>query len=463
MSNDIMISKNLNEIPVVFTPDENFMVQTAVSILSMLQSKRNDTIYHFYILVSEDINRDSLEYIERIKNIYSDFQYEVTYFDSKAIDGIKVNTAHVTSSTFYRLLLSKIYDFDKCMYHDGDILVNDDLSDMYNIDMGDSYIASVKAIGQQQDGGIANDLINTWGFKSLEQYVFAGDLTMNLKLIREKGIDDFFIEEMKKGYPQQDQDVLNYCCYDHISFLPLKYCMLSRWTDNNGIYGFKKQVYTESEIAEAKETPAIIHYAGAIAKPWINVRAAYANEWWDLAKRILTDEEYAVWYNRAEEWNKSLDYSSILKTIKSATDSVYIFGYTYIGKILCDRLMAQGKRVIAFVDNNKNKIGQDYKGIAVISADSIESDCKADIIISSQNAFELIKNQLLSQGITEDCIIQYKHKIRFYYECLDRDFYEFEYRDSLAYFIGEKAWNMKLEELRQIDEFDVYNQVYGGE
>ena len=55
------------------------MAQTAVAILSMLESKSDDTGYHFYTLASSTINRESLKYIDAVKKIHDDFAYTITF------------------------------------------------------------------------------------------------------------------------------------------------------------------------------------------------------------------------------------------------------------------------------------------------------------------------------------------------------------------------------------------------
>ncbi len=447
-------------IPVVFTPDENYMFQTAVAILSILDSKKDDTRYHFYILVSDTINRESFKYIDTIKKIHDDFVYTATFFDSSSMDKLKVNTAHLTSSAFYRLILSEIYDFDRCMYHDGDILVYDDLSDMYNIDMQESYIASVKTITQHQGSVFDQKMIDEWGFPSMDQYVFSGDLTIDLRNIRKNNITKKFIEEMKRGYPQNDQDVLNYCCYNHIHFLPLRYCMLNRWIYNDEIFKFKNQIYTKAEIMDAKTNPAIVHFAGAIVKPWVNIRAAYAKEWWKFAKKLLNAREYEIWHNEVELLTNKRDWSYIVDSVKKMKGNIYIFGYTKYAIGLLESLQKSGINIKAFVDNDTTKYGVESNGKKVISVKEAISDKCASFIIASQNAYGEIIFQLKEQGVDSSRIYRYEGKTEKYYLALDPEYYEYEYRDMMAPVLGINVWNMDVNEIKKYDSEDKWHSIW---
>ena len=252
-------------IPVVFTPDENFIIQTCVVILSMLETKKGETQYRFLIIVSNNINRACLRYLDKIKNLYEYFDYQIVYIDSTIFDKRKITTDHVSSNTYYRLILADILqEYDRCMYHDGDILVNADLSEMFQTSLSDCYVAGVKAALKHQDTEKNLDQLRKGGFISFDNYIFAGDLVFNLAKIREDGITNFFLKQMEKDYPSEDQDVINYCCYGKIKFLPLKYCMLNRWLNNNALINMKKQVYPIKEIKEAQKEPAIVHFAGAL-------------------------------------------------------------------------------------------------------------------------------------------------------------------------------------------------------
>ncbi len=59
---------------------------------------------------------------------------------------IKLNSEHFVgwkghNTTYYRLLLPKLLDFDKVIYIDSDTIVLSDLFELYNHDLSDSLVA----------------------------------------------------------------------------------------------------------------------------------------------------------------------------------------------------------------------------------------------------------------------------------------------------------------------------------
>jgi len=453
-----MSNKN---IPVLYTPDEKFMMQTCVAILSMELNKDNNTHYHYYFLVSDNIDRACFKYIHYLKNIIKDLKYSIMYFDTTDIDDKKIFTPHITSSTYYRLYAADYFSFDKCIYNDGDILVLDDLKSMYDIDIEDKYVAGVKSIVQQQGTEKDVERVVNWGFPTMDQYVVAGNLVFNIKKIKEDSLVRRFDEEISKSYPQQDQDVLNYCCYGKIGFLKLRYGIFNRWLSNNDIYKFDNQIFEQREVEEAIEKPAIIHFAGGIVKPWTNVRTSYATVWWEYAKRLLPTDEYIYWNERAKEISAKRDWNNILFAIKKMKRKIYIFGCTWIGQLLLEWLENGGVRVNGFVDNSQVVQGVEVKGKTVYALPDVQLTDDIAFVISSQKAYPEIYDQLVEYGTSTEKIYIYRHsKDDLYFQSLSPEFYEFEYKDLMAKEIGMSAYDLSIDKLKEIDSKDNWKIIW---
>lgn len=449
------------EIPVLFTPDENFMLQTCVAILSMQTNKKKNTNYHYYLLVSDDIDVDSFKYLRYLEKIDSSILYTITYFNTTEIDSQKINTPYVTSSTFYRLYVADLFDFDRCIYHDGDIIVNDDLAEMYNIEMKDNYVAGVKSIIQQQGELRDIEMLEKWGFQSMNQYILAGNLIFNLKKIREDNLVKRFDDEIRKGYPQQDQDVLNYCCYNHISFLKPKFCLLNRWVYTKDLYNFKNQIFDIEDIDEALCRPSIVHFAGGIVKPWINIRVAYASIWWKYARELLPESEYDELYKGAEYITKQRDWSSLIQFVEERNGrSIYIFGYTWIGIMLVSWLRNNDINVVGFIDSNIELQGVQEGENIVFGVQEVSDNKDAMYIIASQKAYEEIANLLLDRNVKYENIFVYKHKDELYLQSLDPKYRRQEYQDLMAKKIGRLAYGMTEQELRARDTDNDWEKIW---
>lgn len=426
-------------IPVAFTPDENYIIPTCVAIVSMLRNKKKNTKYKFYIVISDKFNKEYLKFFERIEELEREFDYQVISFDSDIFDSQKITTRHLTTSAYYRLALSELLtEYDKCLYQDGDILVNTDLQEMFDVDLDAFYVAGIRAIDKFQETEQNQAEMRKWGFPSFDNYIISSNLVMNLFKIRENGLTEEFKRRMGRGYPSEDQDVINLCCYGGIFFLPLKFGMLNRWLYNNALGEMKKQIYTYEEILEAKKFPAIVHFAGKNTKPWCNLRTAYGEAWWKYAKEILTDSEYAKWHQRAEETTKKRDWNYLKKVLVSYK-SILIFGNGKAGKEVFSVLKRWGYNVECFVDNDLTKQGNCYKGCRILSVENALHEFQESVIVNTVYGYRNeIRNQLVMMGMNSDRIIDYEVKNEIYYLALAPEWREYEFKDMC---VKEFGWN----------------------
>ena len=165
----------------------------------------------------------------------------------------EIKNARVSVGTLYRLLVPQIIssDVEKIIYLDSDIVVNLDIKELWQIELGDKILAGVPEILSYKtidDMNFAFRLCAD-GFVKHENYFNAGVLVMNLNLLHaeEKKIFDglrFTQKYRQRGY--FDQDVLNYCFTSRTLNLPAKF---NRFTQHARI---------EKESLAKK----IYHYAG---------------------------------------------------------------------------------------------------------------------------------------------------------------------------------------------------------
>ena len=58
-----------------------------------------------------------------------------------------------------------------------------------------------------------------------------------------------------------------------------------------------------------------------------------------------------------------------------------IFGYSRLGKSVCDWLLSLGKKDIAFVDNSSKKVGEVYKNIPVREVSKMTHNARGGITL----------------------------------------------------------------------------------
>ena len=225
-----------------------------VAIYSLLSKNKVRKLYLF--LETDDFEKKDL--------FEKEFNVEIIIFNYKKIIDkyfLKENKNRYTyysEATLIRLIFSKVIDEDKVLYIDTDAIVLDDISDLWNIDLKDNYIAGVldKNITRFIDYLDLNDLP--------EDYINAGIILMNLKLLKEEKIDDKLLKEInKKEYRFPDQDVINKICKGKILFI-----------DNM----YNSSIYTDY----AKEIK-ILHYIGPKTN-WVEI-LPFANIWYEWEEK----------------------------------------------------------------------------------------------------------------------------------------------------------------------------------
>jgi lipopolysaccharide biosynthesis glycosyltransferase len=264
-------------IPIAMATDEKYALPTAVAMTSILENAAKNTFYDFYILVPADFSPQAAKEIALIKVAYP--HCDIHFIDMKdSFSDTLMRLSHITKPTCYRLLLGEILlQYEKCIYLDSDIIVCTDLAEFYSTDLEGYYIGGIKDIDFNDPFQNNDERYKETGLSAQSNYINAGALLMNLEMIRRDKMTKTFLREIKKGYLFSDQDVLNIACRNKIRHLPVKYNLM------NFLFLFPDRkpylIYPEEEFDEAKNNPAIIHYAAHL-KPWLYYGLIFDAVWY---------------------------------------------------------------------------------------------------------------------------------------------------------------------------------------
>ena len=122
-----------------------------------------------------------------------------------------INKSQKALSSYYLLLVGDLLskELNKCIFLDVDICVCKDLSELFNIDIKDNYIAEVSEpdyyLSEEQNFKRLN-------ISSIKQYVNLGMLIMNLKQMRRNNMTQKFIELSIRNYEFHGKDIINVAC-----------------------------------------------------------------------------------------------------------------------------------------------------------------------------------------------------------------------------------------------------------
>ena len=269
-------------IHIVFSSDEGYFVPTYVALFSLLSNYKGRRRLCVHIMVPGDYPERLERAWDELASRFPDVEIDIINM-GKMYDSVAFHLSHTGTPTMYRLSIPRVLEgVDKCIYLDSDIVVEGDVSELDEIDVEGMLIAGVKD-GVQLDPR-ADKMVKELGIPSIDHYVNAGVLIMNLEEFRKEGLTERLeLVGYETDYYFKDQDVLNSICYDKTKLIPLRYNALTTYLnlkDDN-----YHKMYGEEEYERASREPVIVHYI-TCEKPWGNKYVKEACRWWAYAEKL---------------------------------------------------------------------------------------------------------------------------------------------------------------------------------
>lgn len=242
----------MTPVNIAFCINDNYVEQLIVvlwSIMKNLTTGRNLNVW----IVSSDMSDASKNYLRKLRLGFKNLHLNFLDIDAKELTQLPRTIDYISAETYYRYLLPNLLpNIDKVLYMDADIVVNGDISSLYDTDISKYYMA----------GGYdlyIDDIKykSKIGFEQDELYVNAGVLLMNLKQMRTDDIPQKLIDatkNMASKVKYQDQDIINIVCRGKI----LEFDSIYNYTSHNILK--EKSKYKHA---------VVIHYTGP-NKPWLS-------------------------------------------------------------------------------------------------------------------------------------------------------------------------------------------------
>lgn len=276
-------------IPIVLATDKNYLSPTYITILSMIENKNSSSTYDIKILASGEISDSEKEFFYKMIQDRNDIL--INFISMKdQFSGVDTHSNYITKATYYRLLLPELLtQYSYCLYLDTDIIICDDLQQLYSAseELGEEYlIAGVKELP---------DCIPHYhelGMKSAEGYFNAGVIILNLDLIRKQNLQEQMLLEVSKKHLYHDQDILNMICKGKIKYLPVKFNKMIKYfyifPGMDCLTETAKKYYGEKEYEDAIKHPVILHYSSPV-KPWWGKKDECTELWWKYYRKVPQD------------------------------------------------------------------------------------------------------------------------------------------------------------------------------
>lgn len=271
----------LNGIHIAMSLNNNYIFPIMVSITSILLNSNKTTSLCFHILIGKDVEIKNKRRIVSLTKLNNNSYFKF-YNVGNTFNGWKHGKEKLTVASFYRMIAGElIKNINKIIYLDGDTLIYDDLSEMYNLNISNLYFKGIReVIDYNYEIGMDKS-----------KYICAGVLLMNLELMRNENVfikfRDYYYKFYNKGIYYGDQHIINDLFKDKIGYLPPKFGMW--FIDAKDFENYKKLnpiIYTQNELIESINKPVIRHIWGwakegfLFDKPWlINNYFKIKEEW----------------------------------------------------------------------------------------------------------------------------------------------------------------------------------------
>jgi lipopolysaccharide biosynthesis glycosyltransferase len=267
----------MSKINIALCMNSKYVMPSVVCITSILEN--NKTPIDFYILYSS-LKNEEIKSIEKLIKKYN---------DNNSLISIKIDENNNLSGpingrskeAYYRLLIPTVLPkiVDRCLYLDGDTIVQNSLEDFYNTSFDDKAFVVNEDMGEilfyhKERHPILN-------IPPQYKYFNSGVLLINLDYFRKnfdvKTIFDY-IKNSSDKLKFLDQDVLNALFYDKVKFV------------DSFMYDYLEILVSHLLVNDNMEKAVIVHF---IQKPWkYTYNGINAKYWWKYGKKIYKFEYF---------------------------------------------------------------------------------------------------------------------------------------------------------------------------
>jgi lipopolysaccharide biosynthesis glycosyltransferase len=251
----------------------DYVAHSAAMLHSLLQKHPEDDVRIHYLHGPEV----RAGHRRRLAQMVDAAGGEIAFYDipDQRVAGLPTR-GFTRKATWYRIFLPELCpDVERTLYLDSDLLVVDDLTPLWELDLGESYVAAVTNILEPQYEHRPAEL----GLRP-RSYFNAGVVMMNLDQMRRDDRGPALLEFGVRNAEKllwRDQDALNVVLGERrIELHPRWNCMnIFFWLPRS------EEVFGRERLEEARLDPAIRHFEGpAENKPWhLNCTGSYRRDY----------------------------------------------------------------------------------------------------------------------------------------------------------------------------------------
>ncbi len=246
-------------IDIVLCTDDNYSVGCGVCVCSVLKHTPAEKC-RFHIL-TKGLSNDNIRRFKQIEE-RSGATVEIVKIDDFHFDGLRVSDRFPVS-IYYRYLAPYILSCDKSLYLDCDIVVCDDIEELWNVDLEGYALAAI------EDQEFYNPQATEQRIGPFDYpYINSGVLLINHRYWREHDTLKALTLSLKdhETFKYPDQDALNFVLHSVTKTLPYKFNFQTCWFFPT----YHRLITPEksAEIRDARKSIAVVHFCGCTPWKW---------------------------------------------------------------------------------------------------------------------------------------------------------------------------------------------------
>lgn len=272
----------MSKIPIFLASNDNYAPFLCTTMYSVLEHTQSFIEFHILDGGIEEENKNLIEQsLKKFEN-YSIKYYDMSSFDLERFPNVK----HYSLNTFSRYFIPALApNIEKLIYIDIDVIVNGDISELYNIDLEGKALAAVPENFYKLNGEYVKEHIIS-DFENTENYFNAGVMLLNNKQFVENNYSTKLINmtiELFDKLSCPDQDVYNIMFEHNHKLIDYKFNYMP------GHYDYYKTIMPLKELNNIKDNAIIYHYT--CGKPWKNKRENQSNLFWRILSKTKFEKQ----------------------------------------------------------------------------------------------------------------------------------------------------------------------------
>ncbi|MCL2718132.1 MAG: glycosyltransferase family 8 protein [Lachnospiraceae bacterium] len=282
---------------IIYTLDDNFAMQTGVSLTSLLMNNKNAIEINVHI-ISHQL---SLENKLRLEKCIKDYKRNVFFYNQSGIEKYSKKlyiTDNWSLATYLRLFVVETLPIhvERAIYIDSDTLIMNSIEPFWETE----FLENKMVCGVTRDNyRVVNK--NHYKYLNLNEddvYINAGILLMDINSLRKINITDRYIKFMESYdfiFPCVDQDVINGTLKGKIQRIAPEYNVVTPLFMKGGKeiakmnFAHDKEYY--NQILRSMDFPVILHFTGGRNtpyRPWYKGSLhPYTEQWREIKSKTV--------------------------------------------------------------------------------------------------------------------------------------------------------------------------------